>query len=90
MNLFLIKGMKTKWELLKDVILKVGYQYFSAQVGGCWMLSFPCNAWFDEECKADLKMLEVEKDKNDKKIESILKSDGEEEENTIKCKKRRK
>ena len=54
------------------------------------MLSFPCNAWFDEECKADLKMLEVEKDKNDKKIESILKSDGEEEENTIKCKKRRK
>ena len=33
MNLSLSKVVKTKWEQLNDVILNVGYQYFSAHVG---------------------------------------------------------
>ena len=33
------------------------------------MLTFPCNAWFDEECKAHLKMLnKLTQDKNQKAL----------------------
>ena len=67
MNLSLSKDVQTNLELLNDVILKVGYQYFSAYVGGHWMLSFQCNARFDEECKAHLKMFKLTKDKNELK-----------------------
>ena len=44
MNLFLSNDVKTNLEQLKDAILKVGYQYFSARVGKHRILSFPCNA----------------------------------------------
>ena len=42
MNLSLNKDGKKNWEQLKDVILKVAYQYFSAYVGGHQMIRFPC------------------------------------------------
>ena len=67
MNLSLSKDVQTNLELLNDVILKVGYQYFSTRVDEHQMLTFPCNAWFDEECKAHLKMFKLTKDKNELK-----------------------
>ena len=61
-NLYHIKDVKTIWEQLKDVILKVGFQYFHAWC--TWTL----NVWFDEECKAHLKMFKLAKDKNEKEL----------------------
>ena len=56
MNFSLSKDVKTNWEqYLKDVVLKVWYQQFSAHVGGHRMLTFLCNVWFDKEHKAHIK-----------------------------------
>ena len=40
MNLSLSKDVKTNWKQLKDLILKVGYQYFSACIDGFICLVF--------------------------------------------------
>ena len=50
-KLSLGNDVKENWKHLKDVILEVGYQYFQRRVIGHIRSSFPCNSWFDEECK---------------------------------------
>ena len=51
----LSNDVKENWQHLKDIILKVGYQYFKRHVGGHKMSSFPCNSWFNDKCKMYLK-----------------------------------
>ena len=34
MNISLSKDVKTNWKQLKDIVLKVGHQYFSIRIGG--------------------------------------------------------
>ena len=41
LNLSLNNDVKENWQYLKDIILKVGYQYFKRHVGGHKMSSFP-------------------------------------------------
>ena len=43
--------VKENWQHLKDIILKLGYQYFNRHVCGYKMSSFPYNSWFNDECK---------------------------------------
>ena len=43
------------YQRMSHVICKVGYPSFNARVSEHRMLSFQCNAWFDEECKTQSK-----------------------------------
>ena len=56
------------YQRMSHVICKVGYPSFNARVSEHRMLSFQCNALFDEECKAHLKLLKLAKDKNEKAL----------------------
>ena len=67
-KLSLCDDINTNWEQLKEVMLEVGYHYFKAHVGGEKILSFPCNSWFDEECKTFLKAFKLANGKKEKDI----------------------
>ena len=92
--------VKENWKHLKDVILEVGYQYFQRRVIGHIRSSFPCNSWFDEECKIYLILYEFAKGKSElvmawhqyKKVvrEKKREKKRERETQTIKDWKRRK
>ena len=62
----LSNDVKVNWQHLKDIILKVGYQYFKRHVCGNKMSSFPCNSWFDDECKMYLKWFKSIEGQNEK------------------------
>ena len=65
-KLSLGNDVKENQKHLKDVILEVGYQHFQNCAGGHKSSTFPCNSWFDEECKIYLKLYKFAKEESER------------------------